>query len=88
MRYSKTEAGVDPTFQRKELDDADIRVILQLKESGQEKPLWEDVSSESSATKALWTQWDRLILKDGVMYRKWEDDREECNSPDTSSQRP
>ena len=40
--------------------------------SGGRKPSWEDVSPQSRAVKTLWSQWDRLLLRNGVLCHKWE----------------
>ena len=36
-----------------------------------EKPSWEQVALYSSETKTLWQQWDRLVLRDGILHRKF-----------------
>ena len=55
-----------------QLADPDIALILDAVETGQ-RPPWEVVSSESMALKSLWAMWDRLILQNGVLYRKFDD---------------
>ena len=65
--------GTTAFLREKQLEDGDIKGILKSKEAGQGKPAWEDVSPGSPATKALWAQWDQLVLTDGFMYRTWED---------------
>jgi hypothetical protein len=41
-------------------------------ETGKDRPAWESVSSGTSQLKTLWSQWDRLDLHGGMLYRKWE----------------
>jgi len=52
--------------------DTDIRAIMELLEEKVEKPSWDDVSSRSCTTKALWQQWPRLVVRDGILYRRFE----------------
>ena len=54
------------------LQQSDPRIgpILRLLLRQNSRPQAEEVISESDATKALWTQWDSLALKDGVLFRR------------------
>ena len=36
-----------------------------------EKPPWDAILDASQETKAYWTQWDRLTLEHGIMYRHY-----------------
>jgi hypothetical protein len=56
---------------KQRLDD-DIRVVLQIIERKTDKPTWDEVSSESTVTKALWQQWERLAVRNGALYRRYE----------------
>ena len=51
--------------------DSDIKVIAAWLSETTEKPAWEQVAIYSSTTKALWHQWSRLCLREGVLYRKF-----------------
>ena len=53
----------------KQRGDSDINVIVGLLESADGKPPWDDVAIRSETTKALWSQWERQVLRDGVLYR-------------------
>lgn len=55
--------------------DTDLKVIIGWKKASERKPLWEDVSPQSRAVKTLWSQWDRLLFRNSVLCRKWENDR-------------
>ena len=59
---------------RKELqrEDPDIMPIWTMLAEGRENPRWNEMSVVSLATKAYWGEWQRLVMKDGVIYRKWE----------------
>ncbi|KAJ8356934.1 hypothetical protein SKAU_G00197280 [Synaphobranchus kaupii] len=48
--------------------DIDIRPVLQWVEA-QQRPLWEEVAAYSPATKALWSKFGALRMKDGVLER-------------------
>lgn len=41
--------------------------------ANKKRPEYNAISGESMAVKSLWSQWDRLILHEGVLYRKWDD---------------
>jgi len=47
-----------------------IKVAL---ESDQPRPNWSDISAEMSELKTLWRQWDRLEIRAGMMYRKFDE---------------
>ncbi|KAK3750995.1 hypothetical protein QZH41_007605 [Actinostola sp. cb2023] len=70
---------LDPTWtaaylQSQQQSDDDLKVIIQFKKSTTDRPPWVDVSPQSSAVKALWSQWNQLYFKDGVLFRRWESD--------------
>ena len=46
-----------------------IGPILLLKEADATKPAWPEVSHLSSASKALWATWDKLAVKDGLLFK-------------------
>ena len=52
--------------------DPDISPIFELKEQQKPQPDWNSVSHFSSETKAYWAEWDRIVLRNGALYRKWE----------------
>ena len=54
--------------------DPDLKVIIGWKEANERRPLWEEVSPQSRAVKSLWSQWDRLLFRNRVLCRKWEND--------------
>jgi len=67
----------DPVnWTRKELNEAqrrdpDLTSIVKLKETLTEKPSWDQIELQSADTKLLWHEWDRLLLSEGTLYRKW-----------------
>ena len=61
---------------REELNEAqrrnpDLTSIVKLKETLTEKPSWDQIELQSADTKLLWHEWDRLLLSEGTLYRKW-----------------
>ena len=53
--------------------DAVISKIIKWKTENV-KPTWADVSHMSPELKFYWSRLDSLILKEGILYRKWESD--------------
>ena len=51
--------------------DPDISMLIKWKGDGKERPKWADISSESRELKSYWSQWKRLELFNGVLYRNW-----------------
>jgi len=59
------------SFAREQKADEEINIVLQLKKLDGVKPTWDQIVSESPLTKALWHQWDRLVVKGSVLYRSF-----------------
>ena len=59
-------------LRNQQLLDPDIAGVLLWKEQGMSRPLWKDISRENKYVKTLWSQWDRLHVWQGVLYRRWE----------------
>ena len=57
------------TEQRK---DKDLKLIIEWKLKDT-RPTWQDISDKGINLKNYWSQWNRLILKDNVLYREWFD---------------
>jgi len=53
-------------------DDPDIGPIVKLLKSSAGKPPWEAVALCSADTKALWHQWPRLTIQQGLLRRSFE----------------
>ena len=54
-------------------NDPVIAKVLQWKIKGV-RPMWNEISPDSPVVKTYWSQWARLFIKDGLLYRKWEHD--------------
>ena len=57
-----------------QLRDANIKLVMEAIDRGQNKPEWTSVSGESQELKTLWGQWNRLAIIEGILYRKWENE--------------
>ena len=55
-----------------QLNDPDVSVIYQLIASETGKPVWDDVSPYSNDVKQLWTFWERLAIRGGLLCRRFE----------------
>ncbi|RXN37833.1 Transposon Ty3-G Gag-Pol poly [Labeo rohita] len=51
--------------------DPDIAPIKRWMKESEERLSWEDVSPCGPATKAYWSQWQRLYLKDDILVRRY-----------------
>ena len=56
----------------RQLEDPDLSIVIRWKDDVRERPAWESISAESNAVKTYWAQWDRLALREVVLYRRWE----------------
>ena len=62
-------------LEEQQLQDPTLTNFIQMKKSCKERPVWEDISPEGPVLKILWTQWDRMEVRDDVLYRRWESDK-------------
>ena len=68
--------SIQPLWSRVEIsqaqeNDPDISPVLDLIKSEAEKPAWESVSAWSENSKLLLQEWNCLVLKDGVLKRRY-----------------
>ena len=74
----ETESWIDgwchETLRANQQEDPDIGKILKMKEESPHKPQWKAVSSENEAVKAYWFLWTQLYIKNGVLYKLWEEE--------------
>ena len=54
-----------------QLNDPAIRLVLNWKETSDHKPKWDEISPLGPTSKYYWSQWDRLKVISGVLYREW-----------------
>ncbi|GBN02469.1 Retrovirus-related Pol polyprotein from transposon 297 [Araneus ventricosus] len=73
-----TTTTVDPwsscEIQKAQLEGPAINPFLERKLNSADRPPWQETTPESPATKQYWALWDSLHLKDGVLYRRWDND--------------
>jgi len=65
-------ALMTPDVAEEQLNDGDIAPILMLKLQSAEMPNVEEVLVASEKVKRLWSEWDRLEVIDGALYRRQE----------------
>jgi len=51
--------------------DSEICVLVDALLNKSAKPTWDEVTTWSATSKALWGQWERLIVVNGVLFRKY-----------------
>ncbi len=51
--------------------DSDIRLVMQWLEQSTDRPEWKEVAPLSSELKAYWTQWGKLEVRGGLLYREY-----------------
>ena len=73
------EETICPWYQQKtlqekraaQMSDRVLSKLYSLKSNRTKRPDWSDVAIESIDLKKYWSQWDRIVLKEDVLYRKW-----------------
>ena len=55
-----------------QLDDEDMKPVLQWMDAHTDKPTWEEVSKYGHSTKIYFSQWQSLSRCNGVLYQLWE----------------
>ena len=72
VETSWLEGWTNEELKIKQLEDPNLSKLLAWKEHNQSRPPWKDVSSENKYVKSLWSQWERLHVFNGIIYRRWE----------------
>ena len=62
----------DDELRLQQMAEVDIGWIRDAVERGMDKPTWNEISAKSAESKALWAQWDRLCVRNGILMRKYE----------------
>jgi predicted nucleic-acid-binding Zn-ribbon protein len=63
----------DEQLSLKELQDSDTSIqFIKRAFIDHKKPLFSEISGRSVATRCVWSQWDRLEVIDGILYRRFE----------------
>ena len=67
------ENGIDSeSIKTAQREDSDISFIIDLLESGAEKPTWADISDKSPDVKFWIARWELLSIQNGLLCIKWE----------------
>ena len=51
--------------------DTRVSTVIAWKTASNVRPVWESVSHLDNHYKSYWSQWNRLLIKDNILYRKW-----------------
>ena len=54
-----------------QVNDENLSIIHNMKSCLSNRPSWKDVSIENTVVKKYWSQWDRIVIEDNILYRKW-----------------
>ena len=57
---------------KEQLADERVAKTIIWKEKSTTCPKWTEDAREGPDAKSYWAQWDRMVLKDGILYRQWE----------------
>ncbi|MES9880795.1 MAG: hypothetical protein ABW185_07935, partial [Sedimenticola sp.] len=64
-------AGVE--ISQAQMTDDSLRKVIGWLQHDPTRPNFDMIAMESPEVKELWSNWDTLLLKNGVLYKKWED---------------
>ena len=57
-------------LRKSQVEDPDLRNIIEWKKSLQKRPQWKEIREKSQAVKSLWQIWDQLFVTDGILKRE------------------
>lgn len=52
-------------------NDSILSYLNKLKSERDQKPEWSEIAIQSVEFKKFWSQWDRIVIIDDILYRKW-----------------
>lgn len=58
-------------IRQEQLNDPDKALLLATLDDSETRPSWDRVSLGTSSLKTLWRQWDRLQIRNGMLYRNF-----------------
>lgn len=58
-------------WRKDQLEDPDVAIFVKGKEEGR-RPSWQEIAARDTSAKVYWSYWDALMLKDDILYKKWE----------------
>jgi len=53
------------------MEDLSLRKFFSTKEE-RHRPNWQEIISEDNSAKIYWSQWESLVIENGILCRKWE----------------
>ena len=65
------EAKSTDDILREQSQDSKISTVLCWKNASAERPKWELVSHLDADCKTYWSEWNRLVVKNGILFRRW-----------------
>ena len=71
--FSKVDEFADSNFAILQQEDKIISPLYHAIANGEDKPTYDEISSLAPEYKLLCRDWDRFVIKDGVLYRRWFD---------------
>ena len=74
------EAKSPQTLREGQLNDPIIKHVIQWKRNSEARPPWDQISHLGNHCKSCWSQWDRLVLIEEVLYREWYDSKTNIKS--------
>ena len=58
-------------------EDCAIKTVQNWIEKGSTRPKWTNITAEDGEVKALWSQWESLEIRKGILYRKFQTETKE-----------
>lgn len=68
---SSSSADSVMSFADGQLNDRDLKKVIRWKTDGTVRPTWSAVAAESNELRALYAQWDSLVVVGNVLYREF-----------------
>lgn len=53
------------------MEEQTVSVFLLGKENNS-RPSWGEIAAKGTPSKVYWSLWDALVVKEGVLFKKWE----------------
>ena len=58
-------------------EDSTIKTVKNWTEKCSTRPKWTNITAEDGEVKALWSQWESLEIRKGILYRKFQTETKE-----------
>lgn len=59
-------------IRKAQLSDPTLGKLVTMVENEEQRPEWKEISGFSSEFKMYWSQWKQLVVKEGILCRRWE----------------